>query len=100
MRAAKHAEKMLRTTNVHDDDAVEGMSQLIEEVSRKHDVVRTEMAQLGVTIPIAQTAGMSEALNSTTGGRRMQFERQIGDIKEACVQVCAVVVGTGPLHCT
>jgi hypothetical protein len=86
MRAAQHAEKMLRTTNGNDDDAVEGMSYLIDEVSRKHDVVRAEMAQLGVTIPIAQTAGMSEALN-TTGGRRMQYERQLGDIKEACVQV-------------
>jgi hypothetical protein len=87
MRAAQHAEKVLRTTNVNDDDAVEGMSQLIEEVVRKHDGIRSEMAQHGVTVPIAPTTDMSQSLGAGQGGRRMAFERQIGDIKEACVQV-------------
>lgn len=87
MRAAQHAEKVLRTTNVNDDDAVDGMSALIDEVARKHDGVRNEMASHGVTVPIAPTTDMSQTLAGGQGGRRMAFERQIGDIKEACVQV-------------
>lgn len=87
MRAAQHAEKVLRTTNVNDDDAVDGMTALIDEVSRKHDGVRNEMASHGVTVPIAPTTDISQSLGGGQGGRRMGFERQIGDIKEACVQV-------------
>lgn len=87
MRAAQHAEKVLRTTNVNDDDAVDGMSALIDEVARKHDGVRNEMASHGVTVPIAPTTDISQSLGGGQGGRRMAFERQIGDIKEACVQV-------------
>lgn len=90
MRAAQHAEKVLRSTDIGDEDAADGMTQLIDEVAKKHDMVRHEMGQLGVTVPISQTAGLSEALTTgagTSAGRRMQFERQIVDIKEACVQL-------------
>lgn len=90
MRAAQHAEKVLRSTDIGDEDAADGMTQLIDEVAKKHDMVRHEMGQLGVTVPISQTAGLSEALTTGAGtgaGRRMQFERQIVDIKEACVQL-------------
>lgn len=102
MRAAQHAEKVLRTTNVNDDDAVEGMTSLIDEVARKHDGIRNEMASHGVTVPIAPTTDMSQSLGGGHGGRRMAFERQIGDIKEACVQVLqppafwSTVVGATP----
>jgi hypothetical protein len=85
MRAAQHAEQVLRTTNINDEDAVDGMTALIEQVARKHDGIRNEMASHGVTVPVAPSPDMSQALGPT--GRRMAMERQIGDIKEACVQV-------------
>lgn len=90
MRAAQHAEKVLRSTDIGDEDAADGMTQMIDEVTKKHDNIRHEMGQLGVTVPISHTAGLSEALTTGAGtgaGRRMQFERQIVDIKEACVQL-------------
>jgi hypothetical protein len=87
MRAAQHAEKLLRTTNVNDETALEGMSALIDDVARKHEGIRKEMASHGLSAPIALTGGMSQTLGDSQGGRRMVFERQIGDIKEACVQV-------------
>lgn len=90
MRAAQHAEKVLRSTDIGDEDAADGMTQLIDDVTKKHDNIRHEMGQLGVTVPISHTAGLSEALTTGAGtgaGRRMQFERQIVDIKEACVQL-------------
>jgi hypothetical protein len=90
MRSAQHAEQVLRTTDINDEDAVEGMTALMDEVLRKHDGIRNEMASHGVTVPMAPTADLSQAMGPT--GRRMAFERQIGDIKEACVQVLQLPV--------
>jgi hypothetical protein len=78
-----------KLADVHDDDedTVGGITQLIEEAMHNHEAVRSEMGSYGVNMPTgtAVTDSLSTALTGT--GRRMQMERQVGDIQEACMQL-------------
>lgn len=86
LRDAKEADKALRRANVEDEDVVDGITRLIDEVVAKHDGVRRELESYGVELP-PPLAGLTDGLtaNMGTAGYRMQLERQIGDVQQACV---------------
>ena len=87
---ANKAEQRLREVDDVDEDDITpgGITQLIEEAMHKHDAVRNEMGAYGITAPMTPgaTDGLSAALIGGTG-RKMQMERQVGDIQEACKQL-------------
>jgi hypothetical protein len=87
MRAAQHAEKALRSTSIDDENALEDMTAMIEDVTRKHDLIRSELASYGFSVPLGHTTEVTQAVGLGQDGRKMAWERQIGDIKEACVEV-------------
>jgi hypothetical protein len=63
------------------------MTALIEDVTRKHDLLRTELPAYGFSVPHGHTASLTQALGKGQEGRKMAFERLLGDVKEACVEV-------------
>jgi hypothetical protein len=83
---ANKAQQKLAEVGDDDDETVGGITQLIEEAVHKHEAVRSEMGAHGVTMPGPMvTDSLSTTLTGT--GRRMQMERQVGDIQEACKQL-------------
>jgi hypothetical protein len=101
MRAAQSAEQALRTTNVSDEEAMERMTALIEDVTRKHDLLRTELPAYGFSVPHGHTASLTQALGKGQEGRKMAFERLLGDVKEACVEVLLqITCGSAVCSCS
>jgi hypothetical protein len=90
LRMANKAQQKLREVADDDDETAGGITQLIEEALNKHEAIRAEMGTYGVTVPMS--AGLTDSLSTPGGtvGRKMQMERQVGDIQEACkqLQVC------------
>ena len=84
LKAANRAQRRLRDTADEDGDAVEDVSQLLEDAQHKHEDVRHEMAAHGVTVPKGRGAPEPVSPTLSGAGHRMVMERQISDIQEAC----------------